>query len=300
MVDTQLSRERSLEPLSEGKLREMVLEVFCAEKTRWKRCYPPIGIDATLQGITRDPQKRRAFENLKEQLKSYATSRQISIEHDHTFFEEAGDRLYDDLTFYVRKIFPELKGISLMAQSGYFNSFDDDEIIQVYQCMSFDRDLFYGDHYSVSLQPIIFQFYGTLSFGASIAMILSQLGIEEEDCLAFRSLGLEIKAEALTRRMSSVGATLSQLHCDSIEGLRETFSNYPSVAAAVYPFRHKPSQIHFVVVDGILPDGVILRDPYHSWQILVKNHAFFNKWAREYPLLAVQLQASHSSSLRPM
>ncbi|MGO0305698.1 cysteine peptidase family C39 domain-containing protein [Endozoicomonas acroporae] len=212
-----------------------------------------------------------AAEGLKEEI----------FDENHFMWNRPGS-LLEVVVQYTFQVDPVLRNISFYGAHGYMLSFLDHEILKVHQPI---RTEFIKESekfksvevkYTCNERPIIQQQATRGCTYAAAAMLMHQHHRTfSVSALKSTNLGND---RLIRRTLSTAGLTPIKTRCSNLEKLANAV--YKRGSAIVSVGRCK-SGGHVIIVDAVTDTSVLIRDPYHGWEIEISRDAFENSWVRD-------------------
>ncbi|WP_257266478.1 cysteine peptidase family C39 domain-containing protein [Endozoicomonas sp. ONNA2] len=223
------------------------------------------------------------FENhIKSQFlnKSPDLIQEVFSNREHFMWNNPG-ALLELVGQYIFRDDPVLKNISFSGEHGFMLSFLDHEILKVHQPIenkskgesltSKSIDI----KYTLNERPIIQQQAARGCSYATAAMLIHQHN------------GNFSVSDLLTSNICSDKSILMALSKAGLSPFKSRFANIGGLTHAVNQHGSAivpvdlESGIHFVIVDEVKDTSVLVRDPYHGWEVEVLRDAFETYWKKE-------------------
>lgn len=247
------------------KLRRLIFQYYNIPYTKFKRAYPPVGWGDTMR-LDNNPKLEKELDNA---LQAYAKQHHIELPAQTT--QSLFHR--DPHSSRIATIFPELQGISKQGVHGYANSFQDEEILQVYPLIRQENFKDIPVRYTANNKPIIMQQATRGCTAAAAAMLIyEQTKQFDEHEVLFRNLGNDTDFE---HDFKKANVPFITTECFSIEELQSQIKKNGSAIVSV-----DSCGAHVILVDEITEKCVRIRDPYHGWEIDIKRSAFEAYWSK--------------------
>ncbi|WP_257286262.1 cysteine peptidase family C39 domain-containing protein [Endozoicomonas sp. SESOKO1] len=274
-------------------LRDKLIQLANIPKSVYPRTYPDLAVCDTLKGSRNRESKQ--FKNIFDYIMSRYDLLSNSYFKNHLVSKNLPEELFKPgntlcnipvtiLEFVVHFLFPEdhiLKNISFSGKHGYLLSYSDDEILHVYQPVR--TEITRGIEgakpvevkYTANERPIIQQQATRGCAYAAAVMLMYQHNKRSfsVNTLISTNLGDSLISQAL----SSAGLFPFKTRFANLEELALAVNRDGSAIVSV----SFATGAHFVIVDAVTDTSVLIRDPYHGWEVDIRREAFEKSWEKD-------------------
>ncbi len=210
-----------------------------------------------------------------------ASLKEEMFNKNHFMWNRPGS-LLEIVVQYTFRFNPVLKNISFSGAHGYVLTYLDHEILTVHQPIRTEHiqesEKFKPIEvkYTCNGRPIIQQQATRGCTYAAAAMLLHQHHRTFSiSALKTTNLGDD---RLIRRALSTAGLTPIKTRCSNLEKLANAVSKRGSAIVSVGRCK---SGGHVIIVDAVTDTSVLIRDPYHGWEIEISRGAFENSWVRD-------------------
>lgn len=274
-------------------LRDKLIQLANIPKSVYPRTYPDLAVCDTLKGSRNRESKQ--FKNIFDYIMSRYDLLSNSHFKNHLLSKNLPEELFKPgntlcnipvtiLEFVVHFLFREdhiLKNISFSGKHGYLLSYSDDEILHVYQPVR--TEITRGIEgakpvevkYTANERPIIQQQATRGCAYAAAVMLMYQHNKRSfsVNTLISTNLGDSLISQAL----SSAGLFPFKTRFANLEELARAVNRDGSAIVSV----SFATGAHFVIVDAVTDTSVLIRDPYHGWEVEIRREAFEKSWEKD-------------------
>ena len=213
-------------------------------------------------------------------IKSPDRIEEVFSNREHFMWNSPG-ALLELVGQYIFRDDPVLKNISFSGEHGFMLSFLDHEILEVHQLTenkSTGLPLTSKSievKYTLNKRPVIQQQAARgCSYATAAMLILQHNGNFSVSDLLTSNIRSD---KSILMALSKAGLSPFKSRFANIGGLTHAVNQYGSAIVPV----DLESGIHFVIVDEVKDTSVLIRDPYHGWEVDVLRNAFETYWEKE-------------------
>lgn len=278
------------------ELRELV----CLPDSCYTRSFPPVNTSDSLycnhdkkekaeKTVTAMLTHYRLFEN--HEFAKYLEKSIPGLQID--FFKPGSTTispmfLFDTVSQFVFRDDPELQNVSIFGEHGYSLSYHDADILEVNKPETILDIEKINVKYTHNNRPVIQQQATRGCSYAVVAMLLHQhqrtFSVE-----LLRTTNLRDK-DFIIKSLSSAGLTALISSLQTLEDLTEATGRYGSAIVTVC----SAGGWHSVIVDEVTVNFVLIRDPYHGWEVKIRREAFLKSWQKD----TIQVTEPSPTSIR--